>query len=333
MTTTEEVQKIAQSVLDGIRYGNDKSSVQALAENMLLLESAGLTKLNKRLTDGRRKILDTITEHNFAAQLVRQHLSDRSFAIEYEPEGLKRPVDFRIQQTGITYFVQVKNLARLARENIQTRIIAKVGKLAASIKVGRYFDFSVSDDFVEDDIPALLNFMRATAENSIDGKAYAFLNTTNTKARLTFWSPHGTTLSYLTLGTAGDIGMLDVTNLAEGQIKDSFRNAAGAFEENDSDRVVNLIAVEADKVDDMHMGNALFGTEFEGWRQDQQSWSRNKDGLFDDSDFSMRVAGVIALRRKEQIPVSHYRSYLYINRVHVQHVDEIVQIFAVDKVV
>ena len=125
---------IARGIFDRTRYEASKDDIERLAENMALLEKRGLGKLNQRLRDIRRGIWATIAEHNFAVILVSQHSS--AISIGYEPEiGLQRPPDFKVEIGDITYWIQVKDLAKLERENKQDKIIQKIKIAAKEIKV------------------------------------------------------------------------------------------------------------------------------------------------------------------------------------------------------
>lgn len=65
-------------------------------------------------------------------------------------------------------------------------------------------------------------------------------------------------------------------------------------------KIFETIAVEADNKEDIDICDALFGTEYEIIDRDKQSWSREGDGLFSKPDFSKKVAGVIAIKRKRE---------------------------------
>ena len=112
--------------------------------------------------------------------------------------------------------------------------------------------------------------------------------------------------------------------------------------------------------------DAIFGTEYEIIGKDSQSWSRKDDGLFGNPDFSKKVAGVIAMKRKpekwklspeeerfvegfakectmtperykEQIerksPVTDYRLILYMNNSFKQFLEDIKKLLSFDTVV
>ena len=114
--------EVAKYVFEGTKYPATKDDVKHLAENMKLVEERGLNKLNRRLIDDTRNIRDTFPEHNFAITLISYHSTE--IPLSYEPdEGLRRPPDFKVVIGGIKYWVQIKRLSNLERENRQNKIV------------------------------------------------------------------------------------------------------------------------------------------------------------------------------------------------------------------
>jgi len=140
-------------------------------------------------------------------------------------------------------------------------------------------------------------------------------------------------LSYLTLGISGDTNVVEITGLAKGQIKESLVKAAGAFGWKVEQEIINLIAMDADKQEDIDICNALFGTEFETFKGNRHVWCRKNDGLFINQEFSDNIAGVIGLRRKEWKPLCSYHKLLFVNDVFLYHLDNIKRIIRIDKVI
>ncbi|MCJ7774039.1 MAG: hypothetical protein MUP22_13005, partial [Desulfobacterales bacterium] len=285
---------------------------QKLSSNARILEDKGMTKLNLRLLEGGRKIWDTFAEHNFAVKLISHHKQNAE--ISYEPdEGLRRPPDFKIVIDELTYWIQMKRLSNLERENRQNKILRKIKDEAKEIDKGMFFGCALSEQFIEKDIPELIDFLSNKSSNPEEGKKYIFPNDENQKAAIDFWYPNKSEISYLTLGISGDMDMVEETGLAKYQIKQSLINAAGAFEWDVNPNVINLIAMDADRQKDLDICDAVFGTEFEMLSQNRLSWSRGEDGFFLMPDFPNKVAGVIALKSKECGPVSDYFANLYVN--------------------
>lgn len=291
----------AEEIFTRTKYQASEEDIRRLAGNMALLETRGLGKLNKRLIDAKKhsKIFETIAEHNFGVILVSRHSS--TIPISYEPDiGLQRPPDFKVEIENITYWIQMKDLSNLERENRQDKVIQKIKEKAKEIKVGKFFSCMLADDFKEDCLPQFINFIKNKATPAAEDETFFFTGKNNQKAEIKFWSEGKGTLSELTLGYAGDLEVVGTTGLAKDQIKQSLRNAVGAFDWEVAQRNINLIVMEADNQEDIDICEALFGTEYEIIGGDKQSWGRKNDGLFGKTDFSKKVAGVIAIKRKKE---------------------------------
>jgi hypothetical protein len=302
MQHMEDYINIARRIFDGTRYDASDEDVKRLADNMVLLEKRGLGKLNKRLINSKGGIWATIAEHNFAVILASKLCS--TIPINYEPDGLQRPPDFKVEIGGITYWIQMKGLSKLARENRQEKIIQKIEQAAKQIKVGKFFSCMLSDDFKKDCLTELIKFMNDTAASAPEEKSFLFTCKNNEKAEVKFWSPGRIALYELTLGYAGDLGVLEITELARDQIKGSLRKAVEAFNWEVDQRNINLIVMEADNKEDIDICDAIFGTEYDydyfSGGMPMYSWCRKDDGVFKDSSFSKKIAGVIAIKRKRE---------------------------------
>lgn len=299
----EDCIDIARRIFEGTRYKATDEDVKKLADNMVLLEKRGLVKLNKRLIDARNhsKIFETIAEHNFAVMLISRHSSE--IPISYEPDlESRRPPDFKVEAENVTYWIQMKDLSKLERENRQDKLIQTIKEKAKEIKVGKFFSCMVSDNFKEDCVPELIAFMKEQAPTVIDVKSVQFTSKNKQRAEITFWAPSKIELSELTLGYSGDLEMLNLTGLTCEQIKKSLLNAVGAFNWRVDGNNINLIVIEADNKEDIDIGDALFGTEYEMFNSNKGhlGWSRKNDGLFSETAFSEKVAGVIAIKRKRE---------------------------------
>ncbi len=304
--------KYATDVFELTKYQASDTDIQKLSSNIKVLEDRAMTKLNRRLLEGGRKIGDTFAEHNFAIKLI-SYLKQNA-EISYEPdEGLRRPPDFKIILDGLTYWIQMKRLSNMERENRQNKIVHKIKERAKKIDISMFFGCYLSEQFLEIDIPDFIVFLVKKLSNPEKGKKYSFPNEENTKATVAFWYPNGREISSLTLGISGDLDVVEQTGLAKKQIKQSLINAAGAFEWYVNHNTINIIAMDADKYEDIDICDAVFGTEFE--MGNQSAWSREKDGFFLLPDFLNKVAGVIALKSKERSPVSDYFATLYVNDV------------------
>ena len=299
MQSMEVFLSIARKIFEGTKYEASEKDAKRLADNMALVEKRGLGKLNKRLIHSRGGVWATIAEHNFVVILLSQH--DSTIPISYEPDiGSQRPPDFKVEIGDITYWMQMKDLAKLERENRQDKIIEHIKRKAREIKTGKYFSCKLSGDFKKECVSELIGLLKDKAASAGEGESFLFTEEDNQKAEIEFWSSRKIELSELTLGYAGDLEMVELTGLAKEQIKHSLLNAVGAFNREVDKRNINLIVMEADNKEDIDICDALFGTEYELFIESRHSWCRENDGLFRDSDFSRKVAGVIAIKRKRE---------------------------------
>lgn len=221
----------------------------------------------------------------------------------------------------------MKRLSNLERENRQNKIVQKIKDGAKEIDIGMFFGCDLSEQFFEKDIPDLIDFLSNKSSNPEEGKKYTFPNKESPKAIVDFWYPNKCEISFLTLGISGDMDMVEVTGLTKNQIRQSLINAAGAFEWDVNHNIINLIAMDANEHKDMHICEAVFGTEtaFEIYRE--------KDGFFLMPDFSNKVAGVIALKSKEWSPVANYYATLYVNDVFKDRISDFNKLLSFDNVI
>ncbi len=291
---------MAEKLFAGTKYEATEEDIKRLADNMALLEERGLSKLNQRLIDSGRGVWATIAEHNFTVILVKHHNS--SVPISYEPDINGRPPDFKVEKEDVTYWIQMKDLAKLERENRQDKIRQKIKTAAKEIEVPKFFSCMLSDDFKEDCLPELIAFIKNKASTAIEDESFLFTGANAQKAEIKFWQAKNIDLTELTLGYAGDLQIVNITGLAKDQIKQSLRNAVGAFNWEVNEKNINLIVMEADNKNDIDICDALFGTEYEIFNSSvgHVGWCRKEDGLFKESDFSKKIAGVIAIKRKPE---------------------------------
>jgi hypothetical protein len=188
---------ISRDIFEGTRYKATDADIRKLSQNIILLERRGLTKLNQRLIEGGRKIWDTFVEHNFAVSIVS--LLGPNVCICYEPsEGLQRPPDFKITKNAVTYWIQIKNLAKLERENRQANIIKEIGRRISDIKISKFLGCKLAEDFCPSEIAGLIAYITQIAKEANDSKEYILGKETSPKAKLEFWFPNKVPLSHLT---------------------------------------------------------------------------------------------------------------------------------------
>jgi hypothetical protein len=138
------------------------------------------------------------------------------------------------------------------------------------------------------------------------------------------------------LGGSQGLEFVNVTGESSTQIRSSLTNAAGAFDWDTDNKNINLIAMEMGNASHhkIDVGEALFGDEaFTFGTNRRQAWYRGNNGFFNDPDFSAKVAGVIAVKRKEHLPVSSYTKLLFINDRFKYMLEQISLIVDFDRVI
>lgn len=323
---------VSRKIFEGTRYKATDEDISDLSRNIILLEQRGLTELNRRLIDCRTSVWDTLVEHNFAVSMVS--LLDPNVSICYEPkEGLKRPPDFKITKNAITYWIQIKNLSRLEKENRQAKIIEEIKRHISAIPIGKILSCKLAEEFSPSDIADLIAYISAVAKTAHESEELIFPNEMSPKAKLEFWNPKGISLSHLSLGVSGDIDMVEQTGLAKEQIKKSVRNATGAFDWSANKKTINLVAMDSESQKDIHICEALFGTEFDGFRAGHLVWGRKPDGLFEEHPFNERLVGVIVLRRKDKgVPISKYGMLFFLNESFLNCKENLTSLFSFDQI-
>lgn len=320
---------VATDVFGRTRYKPSDQEVGRLANNITLLRKRGLENLNFRLIKSGRKVWDTFPEHNFAAMLCSQH-KEKSL-ITYEPSELQRPPDFKIVIDKVTYWIQIKRFSDLERENRQGKIIENIQRGCKDIKSNMFFDLDLSEDFKEEDVSGLLNFFAKEVKKA-NVELY-FPNATCPKAIVKFWQSSNITLTNLSLGSYGDMDIVDTTGQDKLQIRSSLLNATGAFTWDVDHCNLNFIAVDMRQKIDIDICDAVFGTEFDYFQESRHCWHRSKDGCFHQQNFSNKIAGIIAMKRKVDEPVSDYNLMLLVNESFKDHIENMKKLIPFNKII
>lgn len=249
---------------------------------------------------------------------------DQTVSVSYEPtEGLQRPPDFKIAKNGITYWIQIKNLASLERENRHANIIKEIARKISVISIGKFLSCRLAETFSTNDIAGIVSFIIQVAQEASEGQEYIYGNKTSPKAIIKFWLPNKAGLAHLTMGISGDINIVEQTGLAREQIRQSVLNAAEAFDWSADAETINLVAMDSNNYEDIDVCDALFGTEFEFFKEGRQAWCREQDGLFRKHPFNKRLVGVIGLRKRNKwTPVSPYTMILFLNEAFMNCINE-----------
>ena len=110
---------------------------------------------------------------------------------------------------------------------------------------------------------------------------------------------------------------------------------AGAFAHAVDSANINLVIAEADRQNDINVGEACFGTEVEAISSDGgHKWRRQNNGVFAETNISENVVGLIVLRRPDsRKPIPHYTMLLYMNDKHVGYLPAIQAAFPIQRVI
>ena len=332
--TQENATQEALKILEGAGRRFTEDDVSTLASNLLTLESRGLCRLNIRLMQGGRGILDTFAEHNLGTELVLFH--DPTVLIDYEPnDGLQRPPDFRVRIGEATFWIQMKRLSISERDNRRNGVISSINRSLELIQVSLYYWFEFSEEFDETDVPDFIEFVSNLASCCEPEVSYHYPSAEGKRAYIRFLAPQNITLNHLTHGGSNDMDLdfINITGEDAKQIRGSLTNAAGAFEWNCDHQTVNLIVMESDNKYDINIGEAVFGKELWPTSGRDTAWHRDGDGFFNNEEFSGKVAGVIAIRRTAQHLITTYTKTLFINERFQNIMDQIRQLIGIDRVV
>lgn len=323
----------AAAVFGRTKYVPDPEDIASLAESMSFVDAARLQGLNQRLIQANRNVFDTVAELNCAVMLIRQ---SGAFGIDYEPSDYgRRPVDFRIIRRNTVVHLQMKRFGDLERDNRRNALYERIKYEAARINTPKFYGLALREEFSEERVGELVQFLESTAPNAIDGHAYEFTLGGNILATVEFWSPSSVRLQQLTLGSASDAEVINITGLAANQLKSSLRKAAGAFNSPVDAFNLNLVVAESDGHHDIDICEACFGTEEELFSANgRHAWHRLADGVFAEPAIAEKVVGLVALRRPDRSrPVSGYEALLLVNEPHLKWVPQIREVIPISKVI
>lgn len=303
--------------------------IRKLAQNMIRLEEKNLSIVNNKLMKSGRKVCDFLTEHLFAVELIERNPDAQ---IEYEPDYMDKPIDFVIKQDGISFWLQIKRLSALECENRQEKTYRKSKEQLENINIPLFISIFISEEFNEQDVTGLLDEIKRNASIENIEKTFQWPSNEKTIAEYEFILPNKITLCYLKLGIWGDINSIDITGQDANQIKGSLEKASKAINRNSDRANINLIVMGADDKEDTDIAEACFGTECYRVRSGVEIFREN-DGFFYDAQYSSKITGVIALRRREHRPISTCEKTLFINPSFKEDIDSIKKIIEIDHII
>ncbi|WP_206669917.1 hypothetical protein [Paenibacillus luteus] len=324
----------AKQILEKTIHNDSSDLIKKLANQMREIESHGLSALNKVLIDNTkvssRTFLSYLAESNFGIELARYNHPDGH--LQYEPEEFNR-TDFVLKKNEVYYCIQMKRLSSSERENRRANIVEEIQRRFKQIALDKYCSIQFEEDFSEVDITEFIAFVSSKVMLNEDNIKFYYPTNQHTKAVIKFIDSPERQLRHLTIGVTGDLHMVNVTNEHTSQAFNSMKRAAGVYTWNNSDCMINIIAIEADHYDDIDISEACFGTEVFTYSPDgKRSWYRKSNGFFNHADYKDKISVVVALRRTESDILSSYHKTLFINDKYVHQISKIGEIMVVDAV-
>lgn len=295
-------------LLEKLQLRYEQDDIKKLNADIELLQKNNLSKIIDRLLSLNKphKFLEALTELNFTTQLIKSFPLQTKVNIEYEPKNTKRPIDLVVELHNIKYFIQIKSLSNSIRENKQSYIVREIRNQSKQIHYKRGFNIRISENFSKADVTSLMEFIQKNFDKK-DGEKFIFSSDTN-HAEIEFHTADKPFREHLTLYSFEDLEAVNVTGMTKEQVKGALEKAAGAFENNNSDKIINLIVSEIrnDRSQAIDFAEALYGTEYSTFQNGKMLNHRDNDGLFLKEDFAKKIAGVIVLHKKEHRLTSDY---------------------------
>lgn len=325
---------MAKQVLEKTIHSESSELINQLADQMREIEEYGLSALNKILIDNTkvssRTFLSYLAESNFGVELARTN--HPTLQLQYEPEEFNK-TDFVLKKDSVYYCIQMKRLSYSERENRRAKIVEDIKRKFKNIEIDSYCSIQFKEDFNEADITDFVEFSKSKAILKESNKKFFFPDDKCIKAVIRFSPSPKRKLGHLTIGVTGDLNMVKVTHEHTEQAYNSMRRAAGVYTWNNSDKMLNIIAMEADHFDDIDISEASFGTEvFANSSDGKRSWHRKTNGFFHHAEYKDKICGVVALRRKENSILSSYHKTLFINDKFAHQITKVRDIMGVDAV-
>lgn len=344
---------ILYELLGKLQISCTQDQADNITENIRILHERGLSEISKRLLDqtNQKQFLDALIELGLTADIIKNIPDKIPLLIEYEPfepkEHKERP-DLKIKFDDITYYIQIKMASSLEKDNRRYRLIKTIQDKAKQIPVGKFFDMSLSDDFNDANVDDFIKFINDKAILSVVNVKHGYVgNNELAKATVMFSNPEGKELDRLTMKCYDSHEYVNETGLAENQLKASMRKAAQAFEWSSNEKKINIIAIELSQGSaDIDITVALYGNEEYKFSSEvidkgvvhdgiyRKTRSRSEGGIFNNSLYADKIAGVIAIKRKSINPLEMaYWKVLCINERFISLQNKIESLIAVDKTV
>jgi len=206
----------------------NREDVNLLAENILLLESNGLQKLNSKLLSYARNMDDFLTEHTYASELIRHH--GWKVSIEYEPQ-IGKNTDFVVRYEDYPdklFNIQIKNSSPTERENRRDKILNIIKKQLKEVKYPRFYNFSMHEDFESSHIPDFVMFIKGNLDTP-DHKVLDYKINGELMANVSYSKPNNQEIDCMLPGIRGDLNPVNVTGEERDHFYRSLVKAANSF--------------------------------------------------------------------------------------------------------
>jgi hypothetical protein len=302
--------------LEDLNLRYDQHDIKKLNVDINYLQEKNLSRISERLLSLNKphKFIETLTEFKFTVQLLKSFPSNAKLSVEYEPNNTKRPIDLVIKYNEINYFIQIKSLSNSIRENKQSKIVREIRKHSKDIHRKRGVIVRISEAFSKEDVSKMMDFIKENL-NKNDKEILIFNDNNNVHAEIEFLTPTKSFRNHLSLYSFGDLEAANITGMTKNQVKSALEKAAGAFENNNSDNIINLIVSEirSDRLQAIDFAEAIYGTENFIIKNGRVITIRLNDGLFLQDDFAKKIAGIIILHKKDDRLTSDYERAICCN--------------------
>ncbi|THF75386.1 hypothetical protein [Cohnella fermenti] len=316
-----------------LKYINREDIFQ-LAENLRLLEEYNLKNLNEKLITSGRKVSDFLTEHTFAAELIRNH--GWKVEIKYEPqEGRKTDFVIILDEFKEKIFnIQMKNSSPTERENRREKIYQEIKKELKKVKRARFYSISMHEDFTNIYTSSFIEFIKQNI-NQADNVKIPFYVGNKSLAEVCFNEINNPQCDCMLPGVSGDMNFINITGEERGHFYNALKKAAISFSLPSENNNINLIISEANNKDNIDIAEAIYGAEFFVFdsNTDSMKMSRYENGFYHSED-SRNVTAVVTMRKREESrKISSFSKKIFFKHIHEDAGEAILALLKFDRII
>lgn len=327
----EKAINISTQILDGsVLYSED--NINDLAHQIKLLYDKGLNSVNITLFNQtkkkKRKILDFLTEHNFAAEIALIN----GVNILYEPiEG--NSIDFVLnieQDENIN--VQIKRLSQGETIDRLTRFLDLFEKKLSEIKHNKFIVLGIDvNNAKTEEISKYIEFINHCSLKETYAFKYYFPHSSNPILEIEFIKPNKLSLDNLELGVVFNLddGWQKMTTVQ--RIFGAFEKAAKNFMYVDASNI-NVIVMEINFEEDFSkVIESIYGSSLTHVSSDGSIISiESVNGVFQKEDLLNKISCVLILFRKNSKLISKYNKVLCPLQITDDQINSIKKVFDFD---